>query len=358
VLDLLPASAIVTTGDGRVLYMNAAALELHGFACAEDALGRRMQEWPDCEFLSADGMPLDPTQMPAARAARGEAVNGQRVQVFLLREGHIRTWEYTARTIAEQSGERRIVLVVSDVTELSRVQREVSARDEWIADVSHDLKNALAALRGYAELLVTDTEAPAEVTRQSSMVLRQALHLQQLTGDLKVTSRIVSGEIPFEMRPTSLYSIVRQLAETVEYFRTTESSVLEFSLPERDVCVPVDEGLFLRALVNITANAFVHNPPGTKVTLSASASESTVAISIADEGSGIDSVVLARIMEVPADGPATGGRSGSGLGLPIARRLIETMGGDLRVESEVGKGTAVLIQLPRCSEPDGSERSV
>ncbi|WP_274654584.1 sensor histidine kinase [Paenibacillus humicola] len=213
-------------------------------------------------------------------------------------------------------------------------------RQEWIRGISHDLKTPLTYISGYSSMLSADEYRWSEEERKEflSVIHRKAAHLQELVQDLNET---VSNEIPLKTEETDIAELLRRTVADVGsapwaagYSFTMES----VSIP---VAVPCDPKLLTRAIRNLLVNAVVHNPEGTEISVSVQVYRpEQVEIRIVDNGIGFGGKVGMNDTRA-----ASAGRPG--LGLTIARQLIEAHGGQLTIDSEPNEGTSLTIKLPR-----------
>ena len=215
-------------------------------------------------------------------------------------------------------------------------------RVELISNVAHELRTPLSALRGYAEALSDHVIAP-EIA--STAIVRETAAMERLARDLSLVSRVEAGA--GELHPTD-FAPREVLAAAVERFGSAyeERGVrLEARMTESLPNVTADFGRASQVLANLLGNALRHTPPGGSVTLSAHLANGSVAFEVRDTGGGIAPEHLERVFErfYRVDAARTRGE-GSGVGLTIARGLVERMGGEIGVVS--GKqGSAFTFTL-------------
>lgn len=233
------------------------------------------------------------------------------------------------------------------------------ALEDWVAGISHDLKTPLSAIRGYAELLAAGDWPAEEVQRQASAVLERCNGLEKLIEELDLPLQ-GSGAPEFKRRPVDLASVIRDVVAEQNADPVYPEADVAWDDGGVQAIVLGDRGLLKRAVANAVRNAVVHNPIETTVTVSIAVDGRRVAVVVNDNGRGMDPKVLEAVLgrgdagearTEGASGDARGGKATHGLGMSIARSLIEAHGGLFEVESKQGKGTAVTLSLPLAVEP-------
>ncbi|MDO8879593.1 MAG: PAS domain-containing sensor histidine kinase [Coriobacteriia bacterium] len=245
----------------------------------------------------------------------------------------------------------RIHVIVSEAIRSLRLARErealLVARERWLADISHDLKTPLSAIRAYAELLSsTGDTTQDEVRRQGGRILQQASGIQYLIDNLLLVFRIRAKALPVEMTVQDANDVASEAVQLVLADPRARGASVTLEGAPSPIPVAVDSRLLVRALSNVTMNAVVHGGAGVNVRVSVASEGSTCRIEVSDDGKGIEADNLDRVFDRYYRGdPARGDQAGSGLGLPIARELVELMGGTLDVDSSPGSGTTISIEF-------------
>jgi signal transduction histidine kinase len=234
--------------------------------------------------------------------------------------------------------------VAAATRELQAADRAKSA---FIAVASHDLRTPLAALLGFAELLVERPFAPDAVRRLAGIMRRETERLARIVDDLLDLSRLERGLAPrVRARATPVSPAIDAAVELLRESAPGHRIVVETAAQALPVA-HVDPDALDRVLKNLLANAIKYSPPGTTVRVTARATAAGVEIAIADEGRGIPADALPRVFEPYYRAPGAGeAASGLGLGLAVVKALVEAHGGTIRVESRVGTGTCVSFTLP------------
>ncbi len=221
-------------------------------------------------------------------------------------------------------------------------------KDEIMSIVAHDLKNPIAALSGFTEILREEGLAASDrsaILEQLSMLGSRMLELVKNVLD---SYRMESGGI--ELHPVSL-DIAPVVAMTVEMYRERAAAkdiTLHWSHPEGEFIACVDEQVFNQVLDNLLSNAVKYSLLGKKVFVRVGKSDSAVRVEIKDEGPGLSDEDMKKLFGKFARLSArpTGGEHSTGLGLSIVKKMVEAMNGKVWCESELGKGATFIVELP------------
>ena len=223
------------------------------------------------------------------------------------------------------------------------------AKDEFIAMISHELRTPLGAILIWAQLLKSDDVDPGAVTRAVGMIERSTKTLAQLIDDLLDASRIIAGKLTFETRPLELRPVIDAAFEAASPAAEAKGILLERSLPGPLPPVAGDPGRLQQVVGNLLANAVKFTPEGGRVEVRLARSGSTAHITIIDTGSGISPEFLPFIFERfrQADTTSTRKQKGLGLGLAIARQIVQLHGGTIEASSAgEGRGSTFTVKLP------------
>ncbi|WP_340009298.1 HAMP domain-containing sensor histidine kinase [Paenibacillus sp. FSL K6-0276] len=223
-----------------------------------------------------------------------------------------------------------------------------SLREEWIAGVTHDLKTPLSSITGYAHLLTEPSYdwSKEEVRKFTTTMLDKSAHMDMLISDLAMTYRLKSGIKPPETMEVELNAWLKQALDQAAANPSYGKQRIVFQPAQTAVRAQLYTPWLERVVNNLTANALLHNPPDTKLTVSLihKDRDSGFIIQFADDGDGMDEETMIRLFERYYRGTDTASTSnGSGLGMAISKGLIECMGGQIIVESHVGKGTVIKL---------------
>ncbi|HKW12501.1 MAG TPA: ATP-binding protein [Gemmatimonadaceae bacterium] len=225
-------------------------------------------------------------------------------------------------------------------------------KDEFLAVLAHELRNPLAPLRTGVETLRLAGNNPAIIEETRLMMERQLSHMVRLIDDLLDVSRITSGKIQLQRRPTALSELVNDALEANRDALVASGITLTVELPGTPTLVDVDPTRFVQILFNVVHNAVKFARAGRiRVTANVEAGDrgNEVRIVVADSGAGISADLLPRVFELFAQDKAStyGTRPGLGIGLALARQLIEMHGGSIAAHSDgPGLGSVFTIRVP------------
>jgi PAS domain S-box-containing protein len=245
--------------------------------------------------------------------------------------------------VAERTKELRLAM--------EEAERANSAKSEFLAGISHELRTPMNAILGFAQLLELD-ELEGEQADNVRQILGAGRHLLELITELLDIARIESGEVALSLEAVSLEGL---LVEATDLTRplAEELGVTVAIEGEPGGYVFADRQRALQVLLNLLANGVKYNRRGGTVTVACtSAGSGPVAIAVSDTGDGIAPEDLDRLF-VPFErlGLEAGAIEGAGLGLTLAQRLVDAMGGTLSVASAVGVGSTFTVELPRADDP-------
>ncbi len=241
------------------------------------------------------------------------------------------------------------IFVFHDVSELRRLER---MRQDFVANVSHELKTPLAAIKAYTESLLDWALDDSEVNmRFLHRIEEQAERLNQLIMDLLSLARLDSGEVPFDHEPVTIGPLVKKCAEILRDRAEAKNLKLDVQMgPVNDsIVIVADDEAVRQILDNLIDNAIKYTPEGGCVRITCSLSPQSVSIEVADTGIGIPRDDLNRIFErfYRVDKARSRELGGTGLGLSIVKHLVHSIGGSITVNSRLGEGTQFFLQLPR-----------
>lgn len=240
---------------------------------------------------------------------------------------------------------------------LRPAQEAWERQQRFIASASHELRAPLTLIRASAEVALRDT--PPDAADQHELlgdILAESDHMRRLVDDLLTLTRLDSGQLTLTIEPVNLAELLSKVQRQVA--RLGEQRGISVVLETADGTVQADAERLQQVLLITLDNALRYTPSGGRITLSATPTGRTVQITVADTGSGIAPEHLPHIFDrfYRAD-PARGRENGNaGLGLAIAKGLVEAMRGRITVTSAVGVGTTVAVALPRENAGDGRVR--
>lgn len=220
-------------------------------------------------------------------------------------------------------------------------------KEEWIANISHDMKTPLSSIQGYAEM-IKDPDYDFtlnEIREYAEIIETKSLYIKEVIEDLNLSTRLKNKELSLNKKATNIVYLLRNMVIDILNDPKYPDRDIQFLVNEENVTLEVDEILFRRAINNLIYNAIVHNDPDVKIVVSIEQKEYTHIV-IKDDGKGINKEELERIFDRYYRGTNTGAAyKGSGLGMAIANDIIQAHGGEIIMISEVGQGTTIEIHL-------------
>ena len=239
--------------------------------------------------------------------------------------------------------------MVRDTTEATRL---AEMRRDFVANVSHELKTPLAAIRGFAETLRDGAlDEPATARRFTERILQQCRRLQALLEDLLTLSRLESVEVPAERAQVDLRALVRRAVELMA--PAAQERRVRLAVEEQPTTpISGDADDLERLVLNLLENAIKYNRPEGTVTVRLRKGVSQVVLEVADTGLGIPQESLSRIFErfYRVDKSRAREEGGTGLGLAIVKHVAQAHGGQVEVESRAGRGSTFRVRLPVAAE--------
>jgi CheY-like chemotaxis protein/anti-sigma regulatory factor (Ser/Thr protein kinase) len=237
--------------------------------------------------------------------------------------------------------------VVEDITQRSQMER---LKNEFISVVSHELRTPLTSIRGSLGLLLGafKQDLPQKVKALIEIAYNNCERLIPLINDILDIDKIASGHMRFEMQEESVATLTAQAIQANEaYARKFNVSIVVAPIDE-NWRVMVDAARYQQVLSNLLSNAAKFSPAGGVIEISAEARDGRVSIAVRDYGEGISEEFRPRIFSKfsQADSSATRAKGGTGLGLHIAKQLVEQMHGTIEFATQLGKGTTFRVEFP------------
>lgn len=332
----------------RFVRLNRAAEELLGIPRSE-LLGKNDYDFfPESEadfFTQKDREVLAAGQMVEIEA---EPIQTRNLGARLLHTKKI--------PLFDDAGKPAYLLGISeDVTDRVESQQAIRhardeaeaanhAKSEFLARMSHELRTPLNAILGFAQLL--ERSASEEQQEIVGPIIKSGRHLLQLINEVLDISQIEAGRLAMSLDSVDVWSVVEEACSIIAPSASERSVVVETVRDGRDPCVMADRRRLLQVIVNLCANAVKYNKPGGRVTVSVRESTDTVAIAIADTGSGIDPGRIEELFAPFSRLDASEEIEGTGLGLFLSKRLVEAMNGTINARSVRERGTTLTVEIP------------
>lgn len=336
VLSSMVEGVVAVDRDERVVHMNRVAGRLMGVD-PEAALGQPIWEV---------------TRIPELLETLGDALRREELvhrRVCLVGTPD-RILELNATPLDAGGGlVAGAVLVLDDVTQLRRLE---TMRRDFFANVSHELKTPITVIRGMAETLLDDPEAPPEVHQRFLKKIRnQSDRLANLVNDLLSLSRLESGGVG-TLDCLDVCEVVEESIDALLPAAQGRQVALMVQLPNQAVTIEGEEESLRQAVNNLVDNALKYTQKGGSVWVRVRGDGAMAEIEVEDDGPGIESRHLQRIFErfYRVDKARSREIGGTGLGLAIVKHTVRALGGEVAVESTPGQGTVFRIRLPQVAE--------
>jgi PAS domain S-box-containing protein len=371
-IERMHQAAVTVTADGTILYANGRLSELlcvphrtlPGARLADHVIP---EDWALLSRLLERGSAGDAAEELRLRC--GAEIRWVHVTISMLTEGSglccLIITDLTQQKRAEEE-RSRFVSERAAAEAAAAVLRETNRRkDEFLAMLAHELRSPLAPIRNGLEILDRISSQAPEVRTVRDMMYRQTQNLIRLVNDLLDVARVTQGKITLQLETADLRAILNQAVEACRPGMEQRQHRLELVLPERPVPGRFDPTRMTQVVINLLSNAVKFTPPGGAIAVSLEQLTAGQAlVRVRDDGIGMDPALLPRIFELFAQADASVSRSegGLGVGLTLARRLVEMHGGSLTGASAgPGQGSEFVIRLPLASGieplPAASNRS-
>jgi hypothetical protein len=358
ILDAAADGLVGLDLSGAITFVNPAAERMMGRR-AQDAIGQDLHSlvhpiFPgvitcnvaDCELYSS---------------LRDNDSHQAIEETFFRADGRSFPVEFSISRIVEDDGSRRgSVITFRDITEkraaglaaeAERRYREAEAqnraKDNFLATLSHELRTPMTSILGWVQFLRTG-EYSAEELEEALQTIETSARLQaRLIDDMLDVSRIVLGKFQVDLKPTRISDIVEAALTTARPVAQEREVKLRAELNGRDTVVQADPSRMQQVIGNILSNAIKFSPPGKEVDLRLERVDHELKISVQDQGEGIDPSFLPHVFERLRQSESAAKRSGLGLGLAIARHIVELHHGEITAASDgPGRGATFTVTLP------------
>jgi len=339
---------------GVCIFCNPACARLLGYDSPAALIGRQLH--PLIYHTKPDGTPYPPEQSPIFDAMRHRREAHVDSDVLWRADGTSFPAEYWSHPIARDGEVIGVVVTFLDITERRRAEEEVREgsrrREQFLAMLSHELRNPLAAILSATRLL--EGAVVADTVRQEAglVVERQAKHMARLLDDLLDVARITRGRIVLRNERIDLRDTTRSAIEALGPFLDEHDSHLKVDLPEDPVPVIGDPARLQQIQANLLSNASKYSPRGGHIRMELARVDGHARIRVSDNGQGIEPEMLPSIFDLFVQGDQSLARSegGLGIGLTLLRSLVELHNGSVEAHSEGrNKGTVFTVWLPLAS---------
>ncbi|HLH30420.1 MAG TPA: PAS domain S-box protein, partial [Terriglobia bacterium] len=347
------AEAIIGIGpDGLCSFVNPACVRMLGYKSPEELAGRHIHRI--MHPFGTNGHAHSETDCPLYRVLlTGEGTHSDEEPLWRADGTRFTSeyWSYPVRRGVQTIG---AVVTFLDVTDRKRAEDEIRTaarrREEFLAMLSHELRNPLAAVVSAAKVMRAENVNPVAVERARQIVERQSKHMARLLDDLLDVSRITRGGIELRKEDIDLREVVRAAMEALTPILEERQAKVSSEMPNEVLPVRGDTARIQQVIVNLLSNAARYSPPGSPIALKIGVEGESVVLRVRDQGRGISPTMLADIFEMFVQDEQGLERStgGLGIGLTLVRQIVELHGGQVEAHSDgVGKGSEFVVRLPR-----------
>lgn len=341
VLENMMSGVMMVDKDEQIVLLNRSAEEILGFS-AYELLGKKYNEAKQqFEF----------TQLIEECLSTREHIRDE--MIFYFPEERILEINLSPMSHANEEF-AGVLIVLHDITAFRRLER---MRSEFVANVSHELKTPVAAVKGFAETLLAGAMNDKETAKSFlQIIFDESERLNRLIGDILELSKIESKRIPLHFSPVHLDNLLQKTIDVMKSEAHKKNIELELQVDD-SLYIEADEDRLRQIMINLLSNGIAYTPEGGKVKVRVEQPESSdaaegekehVRIIVSDTGIGIPRKDLPRIFErfYRVDKARSRSSGGTGLGLSIVKHLVDLHYGRISVESELGIGTKFIIDLP------------
>ncbi len=347
--------------DGKIATWNTGAERITGYADNE-AIGKPFA----LLFQPQDIVNREPEKELSIAAEKGRSEDER----WHVRKNGTQFWAMGVVTPLWNDGGklRGYAKIMRDITDRKRAETELAdanrRKDEFLAMLAHELRNPLAPILNGVQILRLEKATSSSGQEAIAMIARQAKHLVRLVDDLLDVSRIKTGKVSLRKQRVEFHTIVDQAVETARPLLDSRKHKFSLSVPKESMWLEADPARLTQVLANLLNNAAKYTEPGGQIQLLAEREGSDMVLRLRDSGIGILPEMLPRIFEsyVQADRSIDRAQGGLGIGLTLAKTLVEMHGGKIDAHSEgVGKGSEFIVRLPVVPEvqplkPEGLEK--
>jgi PAS domain S-box-containing protein len=339
------ACGVALQSKQRVVVENITESEIYAGKPALEAMR-------DADILAVESVPLISSAGKALGIISTHFSNAHRPS-----EQELRLMDLLARQTADYLERKRVEgereLLLEREHELRQTAEEANRlKDEFLAIMSHELRNPLNVILGYAELLLrmNEIKSAPHLQRMADAVKRNAVAQSKLIRDLLDLSRLRSGKLELNRETVSPVASIENAIETVRMDAESKGVAIKVEAPDELLFVRADPVRLEQIIWNLLNNSVKFTPRGGVITVRLEEENDEIVLTVTDNGQGIDSSFLPHIFEIfrQADPGTSRAQSGMGIGLAVVQQLVELHGGSVSADSAgAGKGATFTIRLPR-----------
>ncbi len=330
ILTNMTDGIIAVNAEGTVIHANPAAYSIFNIN-KEDLFNRKFNDLAQELEL---GMTLDDLLNDSEKNFNILSINNLIIKISVV------------PIMGERNEAEGAMLVLQDVTEQEKLDK---MRKEFVANVSHELRTPLTTIKSYTETLLDGAMENKEYTVNFLQVINsESDRMTRLVKDLLQLSKLDYDKMEWNMRRLNVLNIISDCIVKMEISAKQKNQTLSFETLGELCEISGDKDRIEQVIINIIGNALKYTPENGSIKVTADKLEDNVEIRIADTGMGIPKDDIPRLFErfYRVDKARSRAMGGTGLGLSIAKNIVEAHRGSIRVESEYGKGTEVIINFP------------
>jgi len=250
-------------------------------------------------------------------------------------------------TFRDVTEKRAAALAAENERRYREAEAQNRAKDNFLATLSHELRTPMTSILGWVQFLRTGEYTPEELVEALQMIESSAKLQKRLIDDMLDVSRIVLGKFHVDLRPTHLSEVVEAAVTNARPDAAERGIRLTSEIEPAEDLVAADATRLQQVIGNILSNAIKFTPAGRKVDLQLHRVNGKIRIAVHDEGEGIDPTFLPHVFERLRQGDGATKRTGLGLGLAIARHIVDLHHGEIIAQSDgIGRGSTFVVTLP------------
>lgn len=328
--------------EGKIATWNEGAQRILGYA-EDEILGHNF-----CDIFTPEDIGRKQPEAELEGATKRGRAEDERWHV---RKDGSRFWALgIVSSLRDDTGKLRgFAKILRDITDRKKAQEalieENRRKDEFLAILSHELRNPLAGISNSVELLSRGLTAPEVI----EIVARQTATLRRLVDDLLDITRITTGKVPLKRERVTVADIVERAAREANHLIEAGQQQLNIHLPGESITLDADADRLQQVLWNLLSNAAKYSPAGGKIDVRAERVGNELFLSVRDEGIGISAEMIPRVFDmfVQADRTLDRSQGGLGIGLTLAQRIVQMHGGSIHAKSAgIGNGSEFSIRMP------------
>lgn len=362
ILDAAAEGVFGVDLEGKTTFVNPAAKRMIG-RTAEEIVGTDIHSLVHPLFPGV--VTCDPERCRLHAVVHGDPAYDEVEETFFREDGTSFPVEFCASPMRDENAQLLgSVITFRDVTEkraaalaveAERRYREAEAqnraKDNFLATLSHELRTPMTSILGWVQFLRTGDFNPAELSEALGTIESSARLQARLIDDMLDVSRMILGKFQVDLRPTRIVDVIEAALIIARPLAGVHEVRLTWEIDDRDAVVAADASRMQQVIGNLLSNAIKFTPAGRHVDLRVHRLDGTLHIRISDEGEGIDPAFLPFVFDRLRQGETSNKRSGLGLGLAIARHIIELHHGEIHAASEgLGRGASFTVVLPVVQE--------